>query len=305
VASLIVALHNANDSLLNIGRALERERQERAADRAALTRAQEAMAATASVTDARVAERDAQLQSVERLLGALRSLDSAGSLAAAEAPRAALFLVSGEELQGLKAAGFEHVDIGSERLPTSGAGLLARAVDRREAVSTSDATDAAAPEFAMLPEDRAALAVPLAIGGETVAVLYADDGLEVEHTAPAPWPEAVQILAAHAAACLAHVTATRAAQAMRFAGSPSNDEGSAKRYARLLVSEIKLYHEAAVRVGRENRDLMNRLRPEIDRARKLYEERVPAAAGDRHNYFHQELVRTLADGNAELLGEPA
>ena len=127
----------------------------------------------------------------------------------------------------------------------------------------------------------------------------------MEHTTPATWPEAVQILVTHGAACLAHLTATRAAQAMRFANAVPHDETSAKRYARLLVSEIKLYHEAAVRVGRENRDLMDRLRPEIDRARKLYEERVPATAGERHTYFQQELVRTLADGNAELLGEPA
>ena len=28
----------------------------------------------------------------------------------------------------------------------------------------------------------------------------------------------------------------------------------ARRFARLLISEIKLYNEAAVRVGRENRD---------------------------------------------------
>jgi SWI/SNF-related matrix-associated actin-dependent regulator 1 of chromatin subfamily A len=316
VARLNEALQNANDSLRNIGTALERERQERAADHAARTRAEEAIAATASVTTARAAERDAQLASVERLLAALRSLDAAGSLtqildsvvqaAAAEAPRAALFIVSGDELQGLKASGFEHVDIGTERLPSTGDGLLALALDRREAVASSEVTDAVVPEFALLPADRAALAVPLTIGGEPVAVLYADDGLDVDqHTAPASWPEAVQILVSHAAACLAHLTAMRTAQAMRYATIPSNDEGSAKRYARLLVSEIKLYHEAAVRVGRENRDLMDRLRPEIDRARKLYEERVPATTGERHTFFQQELVRTLADGNAALLGEPA
>ena len=106
------------------------------------------MAASASVTAARAAERDAQLESVERLLGALRSLDTADSLtqilerivqaAAVEAPRAALFIVSGDQLQGLRASGFEHVDIGSERLPATGSGLLALAVDRREAVATSD-----------------------------------------------------------------------------------------------------------------------------------------------------------------------
>jgi hypothetical protein len=148
--------------------------------------------------------------------------------------------------------------------------------------------------------------VPITIGGEAVAVLYADDGVGDEPSAPASWPEAVQILSSHAASCLAHLTATRTAQAARLAaGTPlADDESSAKRYARLLVSEIKLYNEAAVRVGRENRDLLHRLRPEIERARKLYEERVPARAGAHDTYFHQELVQTLADGDAALLGGP-
>ena len=58
-------------------------------------------------------------------------------------------------------------------------------------------------------------------------------------------------------------------------------------------------------MGRERRDILARLRPEIDRARRLYEERVPATIGARAAYFHQELVHTLADGDAGLLGGSA
>ena len=88
---------------------------------------------------------------------------------------------------------------------------------------------------------------------------------------------------------------------MPGAGVPGdNDEGGARRYARLLISEIKLYNEGAVRVGRQNRDLLERLKGEIDRARRLFEDRVPAAS--RHGHFDDELVRTLADGDASLLG---
>jgi len=75
---------------------------------------------------------------------------------------------------------------------------------------------------------------------------------------------------------------------------------SARRYARLLVSEIKLYNEGAVRVGRERRDLRARLGDEIDRARRLYEQRIGTAVPDRETYFHQELVQTLADGDPSL-----
>ena len=43
-----------------------------------------------------------------------------------------------------------------------------------------------------------------------------------------------------------------------------------------------------------------RLGDEIDRARRLYEERVGTSVPDRDAYFHQELVQTLADGDASL-----
>ena len=67
------------------------------------------------------------------------------------------------------------------------------------------------------------------------------------------------------------------------------------------MSEIKLYNEAAVRTGREHGDLLARLGPEIDRARRLYEQRVPASQ-DRGSLFQHELVHTLAAGDATRLG---
>jgi hypothetical protein len=79
---------------------------------------------------------------------------------------------------------------------------------------------------------------------------------------------------------------------------------AAKRYARLLVSEIKLYNEGAVRLGREQRDLLTRLHPEIERARRLYADKVAASVSGRDALFDQELAQTLADGDRALLGTP-
>jgi hypothetical protein len=76
----------------------------------------------------------------------------------------------------------------------------------------------------------------------------------------------------------------------------------ARRTARLLVSEIKLYHEDELKEGRENHDIYERLKKEIDQGREQYNQRVPAAALEGHNYFHEELVRILCEGNASLLG---
>ncbi|MGQ9494869.1 MAG: hypothetical protein ACUVRY_01185 [Thermoanaerobaculaceae bacterium] len=76
----------------------------------------------------------------------------------------------------------------------------------------------------------------------------------------------------------------------------------AKRFARLLVSEIRLYNEQAVQEGKANRDLYARLKEDIDRSREMYEQRIPAEVRSVSDYFYEELVRTLADGDPDALG---
>lgn len=76
----------------------------------------------------------------------------------------------------------------------------------------------------------------------------------------------------------------------------------AKRLARLLVSEIKLYNERKVDEGRSHNDLFERLKDDIQRSRQVFEERTPEAVRQGTDYFRDELVRILADGRAEALG---
>jgi len=76
----------------------------------------------------------------------------------------------------------------------------------------------------------------------------------------------------------------------------------ARRFARLLISEIKLYNEQKVVEGRSQNDLYDRLREYIDRSREMYDKRVKAEVASRYDYFHGELVNTLAEGDAAKLG---
>jgi hypothetical protein len=76
----------------------------------------------------------------------------------------------------------------------------------------------------------------------------------------------------------------------------------ARRFARLLVSEIKLYNEQKVREGRDAGDLYDRLREDIDRSRQMYDKRVRPEVSNRYDYFHHELVNMLAEGDAAKLG---
>lgn len=76
----------------------------------------------------------------------------------------------------------------------------------------------------------------------------------------------------------------------------------ARRFARLLVSEIKLYNERKVIEGREASDLYDRLREAIDRSREMYDKRVQPPVAARFDYFHYELVNALAEGDSGRLG---
>lgn len=77
----------------------------------------------------------------------------------------------------------------------------------------------------------------------------------------------------------------------------------ARRFARLLVSEIKLYNEQKVVEGRAQGNLYERLREYIDRSREMYDKRVKAGVSAKYDYFHHELINTLAEGDAAKLGE--
>ena len=76
----------------------------------------------------------------------------------------------------------------------------------------------------------------------------------------------------------------------------------ARRFARLLVSEIKLYNEKKVQDGREASNLYEVLREAIDRSREMYDKRVQPPVASKFDYFHYELVNSLADGEESRLG---
>ena len=80
---------------------------------------------------------------------------------------------------------------------------------------------------------------------------------------------------------------------------------AARRLARLLVSEIKLYHEDEVAAGREAKDLWKRLEGDISLSRSTFEKRVDQEVREKFDYIYDEIVRQLAAGDADKLGEDA
>ncbi len=86
--------------------------------------------------------------------------------------------------------------------------------------------------------------------------------------------------------------------------SPEDQEvhKKAKRFAKLLVDEIKLYNQAKVAEGKQNKTLFAVLREDIEKSRSTYEKRYSATPAGNARYFDSELVRILADNDASLLG---
>lgn len=81
----------------------------------------------------------------------------------------------------------------------------------------------------------------------------------------------------------------------------SEIHSKARRFAKLLVEEIKLYNQGKVNDGRQNRDLYDRLRDDIEKSRAAYQKRFGDAVAEV-DFFSSELIRVLAEDNRELLG---
>jgi hypothetical protein len=279
------------------------------------------------------------LESVRGLDGASslsEVLDALALATAREAARAAVVVLRNDRILGWRMSGFGPRDSQPKSidLALADSGVIGLAVGAARAVTTKDSQSASVgPGFETLPQDRMGLAVPVIVGGRVVAVVYADavttDGHE-RHV-PSSWPELIEVLTRHAGRCLealatqktgpriqppsAGGTASQTPSTPSTPAIPSSADptsalmqitdgvaAAARRTARLLVSEIRLFHEPAVNEGRRHRNLLARLAPEIEKAREAYNERVPAGVRAHTDYFHQELIKTLAGGDPTLLG---
>lgn len=276
------------------------------------------------------------LESVRGLDGATslsEVLDALALAAAREAARAAVVVLRAERIQGWRMSGFGPRDAQPKSidLALADSGVIGLAIGAARAVTTRDSQTAAiGPGFETLPADKMGLAVPVIVGGRVVAVVYADAvSVNGQHERPVPsgWPELIEVLARHAGRCLEALTtqktgpriATGAQSAQGAQGAPGASsaapsgpsammqitdgvQAAARRTARLLVADIRLFHEPAVSEGRRHRNLLSRLAPEIEKARQAYDDQVPPGVRTHTDYFHQELIRTLAGGDPTLLG---
>lgn len=258
-------------------------------------------------------------------------LDGAGKFSA----RTALFVVRGTALAGWQAKGFADDNIRGLTMDAS-KGLAARAISDRNRVSASATDfDAGFIEKQGKPWDNNASLFPLVVKEKVAAILYCDSGSTPGHQSDY---SAIELLNRHACLWLEHAAvrkhlapggevgaaapsatggspAVPAAKTAEAAPAPISEPGlenlsaddqelhnKAKRFAKLLVDEIKLYNQAKVNEGKQNRAIYKLLREDIEKSRVTYDKRYGSTPAASARYFDSEVVRILADNDRSLLG---
>lgn len=243
------------------------------------------------------------------------------------AGRVALFVVKGTTVNGWQGIGFEDNDGIKSLSVNGGSGLAGRAIQSRTAASGSPQEfDAAFISSMKSPVDNQCMVLPLVVKDKVAAVIYADagtskgsaidsSGLQALTRFAGVWLEVAALRKAGGTAVdeapvpqpvAMAATAAPSHAAPPTPSAPAADENDlqkkARRFAKLLVEEIKLYNQPKVDEGRRNRDLYDRLKEDIEKSRAMYDKRYAESAVASADYFTQELIRILADNDATLMG---
>ncbi len=163
-------------------------------------------------------------------------------------------------------------------------------VERAVMEAHAEAAEPPPPEPPLPPIEVVLEAPPAAPGA-------IDIPLEVE-----PPPAAVEEVAPPPPVAVAAPPAPAGIDVAQLSEADQKVHKDAKRFAKLLVSEIELYNKAKVADGRKNRDVYKRLKSDIDRSRQTFEKRFGKILSKQVDYFHDELVKTLAANDPSVLG---
>jgi hypothetical protein len=170
------------------------------------------------------------------------------------------------------------LDVAALKLLMRSAGMWLEVLALRKAMSGAPAPEPALPQ----PERPAVMTTSVA--PERAAAVVAASTMQ--QPAPAAAPAAVAVATPEA----------------EWTAEEREVHARARRFARLLVDEIKLYNQAKVAEGRAGKDLYDRLKDDIDKSRASYNRRYSSSPAGSADYFTRELVRILADDDVTLLG---
>jgi hypothetical protein len=238
----------------------------------------------------------------------------------AAVPRACVFLVRRGDARGWGSVGYPTDQAQAQRafraaLDQGWLGDVAREAEGAPCPRPAEADD---PDFG---QTAAADAVGCVIGidGNPIALVIGERTSD-----ESPWlPEGLALLTGVAQLRLEVNLAGRraaAAEADTATKAPSEPEGDApqedtvetseeqapeielaRRYARLVATDIRLYNEEAVMLGRRNGDLAERIGEHIDRGKETFVRRHGDLGSAGMELLHEAYVQVLAAGDAALI----
>jgi hypothetical protein len=150
---------------------------------------------------------------------------------------------------------------------------------------------------------------PVVSGEKTVALLYADAGDRDVRAGPLELFTSVAglLLGSRITESVLVTSQRRPARTIvsdwaELAPEDQRIHLRAQRFARVQVAKMRLYSSDAVESGRARRNLYAELRDEIDAGRESFRLQFVVPCSSMVDYVHLELVRTLANDDASLLG---
>jgi hypothetical protein len=277
---------------------------------------------SAALLDARATVRRDFAEKLNQSMRRLRMFESDAQWASAVldatepfCDRAALFTLAGMNLRMEGVRGMQRPTEMSD-VPLTEAPAFASVVATSDAMvalrTQGELSVGLAGLFGEDPDLRSYL-FPIATRERVLAILYADSAGVIEASA-------LELLAGIAGTVLDSLSgrSSSSPQLVRISAGDRTGAGigawfelsrqdqelhlKAQRFARVQVAEMRLYKSDAVKEGRARRDLYATLQTEIDNARERFQRDYLTATPTMVDYFHLELVRTLANDEAELLG---
>ena len=231
--------------------------------------------------------------------------------------RAALFVVNQQNLELKAVRNLPVADM--VKVALAAAPAFASAVESKDTVvamrTVGELSQAIAGVVGEAADRRFSL-FPLSTRSRVAAVLYADGGDSGQVDTGS-----LEVLAAFGATVIEGLTADATRQPAHllniFGVEPPTQRLTtwftlsredqdqhlrAQRFARVQVAEMRLYKAQAVKEGRVHQNLYEQLQAEIDAGREAFRRDFLAVSRTMIDYFHMELVRTLANDDVQLLG---
>jgi hypothetical protein len=203
---------------------------------------------------------------------------------AAQFPRVALFRVKKSHLQGEHQIGFDlKTDIAKVVMPLGMDSLLARAASSGnvERVSADELKKASAP-FSGSPQN--ALALPIVVGGDPLAIVYVDDS-----GAPAAAAGEIDVNVRFAEAMQQHAIAL-----LSRLTNELKTLAELKTYATSLLRELEEMHAADLQTGIDSTNMQARLKGNLEYARSIYGSRIALEGADAAALLDDELGALIA-----------